>query len=274
MTDEEVLGAYLQVMPQLKHMVQEDLAIAVVDRQHFLYYERGAELDFKIQVHAPVPSDDPMRQTMAQNKVVVVDVPASLYGIPFQSVTCPIRNDKREVIGAVGVGKNLKRQIAAEETSGHLKAAMQEIRENLRTIAASSKNSSDMLAHVVQLAADAEEKIKESNAVIDFIGNVASQSNLLGLNAAIEAARAGEHGKGFAVVAEEMRKLAQTSKDSSEKITKLLSSMNASLRRIAEEVAKVGEHAQTQARSTELAETGMHSAVENSHRLLEIIKQR
>ena len=52
----------------------------------------------------------------------------------------------------------------------------------------------------------------------DAIYKIASQINLLSLNASIEAARAGEHGRGFAVVADEVRKLAEQSHDTAEEI--------------------------------------------------------
>ena len=73
------------------------------------------------------------------------------------------------------------------------------------------------------------EQTGQISLVSELVGNIANQTNMLALNASVEAARAGEQGKGFSVVAGEIRKLADQSKKSSEKINTLVRDVQASL---------------------------------------------
>ncbi|MDR0474561.1 MAG: methyl-accepting chemotaxis protein [Treponema sp.] len=176
---------------------------------------------------------------------------------------------------------------AIEEMTANIHSVTQTLAENSKNVDKLTEASENGKTGVQTVAQEIQEIARDSEGLLEInsaMNNIASQTNLLSMNAAIEAAHAGEVGKGFAVVADEIRKLAESSgqqskttaamlkkiKSSIDNITKSSSEVLARFGAIDTSVKTVSQHEQNILASMEEQEAGGKQILESISRLRDI----
>ena len=231
--------AFCAVAPVLPRLVSARIGVVVANTEKWIAANSIDELKNSVIVGEPIKPGSAVDVAMREKRRVVVNVGKEVYGVPYIAISIPLTDSAGNVVGAVAVHESLEHRELMHETADRLNNLTTALVESLKQIADKAGTLADSAGDLKDLADKAETEVAETDEVISFIKSVAMQTNMLGLNAAIEAARAGEQGRGFAVVAEEVRKLAESSADSAERITATLTKIRDSIESINKEIGQL-----------------------------------
>jgi len=133
-----------------------------------------------------------------------------------------------------------------------LRKGIAEISKTVDIAAQQMTEVADKQSEVNESAKGIEKSVKASKNVLGSIEGIASQTNLLSLNASIEAARVGEAGRGFGVVAKNVRELSDSTKKTTEHIAEILNGMNDSVKDIQDKISTINDSIQSEKSEMEL----------------------
>jgi methyl-accepting chemotaxis protein len=206
------------------------------------------EPDMIIEVTGNAGVREQIRRAKSEHSMLVESDVAKLIMDMFE--------DKEKLIGDLN---DQSKQLAA--MAQQLSATVQQFAAAAQELTAGAENLAEQCKTLGTSTGTTKQSLSETGEILKFIKRVATETKLLGLNAAIESARAGDAGKGFTVVADEIRKLADNSALSVSQVGNILKniekSANSALSGIGE-IALVSEHqaAATQEMASSLDELG------------------
>ncbi len=231
---DKMLTSVINSIPLIRAIYPYDCMIAVSDLNEFIFYSPGTKMKHTNPVGKALSRGDGLTEAIQQRNAVSSIVPKDIWGFMFKSKSSPIINEHGQVVGALGLGHSLDIQEMLHNAAETIASSSEEVIAFSEELTANAAKLHEKLGNLQATSDKAIKGLDKSNQILSFITEIATSTNLLGLNASIEAARAGESGKGFTVVAQEIRKLSSNSSSSVKEIRDTLS-------RIRDEFINIGK---------------------------------
>lgn len=243
------LQAIIDIIPILKSAVPAELSIAICDKEKFIAYWPGENIDLHIRLGQKLHEDEPLMQALKNREDLKADVPAEFYGFEFIGTATPLFGPDGDVIGGIAI--QLRKQSELIAIADQISMSLLQANDQLSQVTNGSIGLTDSSQTLLTLAQDTVEHVNEAGEVITIVSKVADQTHLLGINAAIEAAHAGDKGRGFGIVASEIRKLSNETLSSTKSIQHTLKSFEGAIDTMRHSIEQIAATVEQQAASSQ-----------------------
>lgn len=237
----------IKIAPLLRELLGEEYVITISDTEKFVFYSPGIKLNQKIKPGDFIKTGSMTYRCIESGKRQTARVGNEIYGVPYMGTVICIRDDSNNVVGTMGVAIPTILVEKMNDMSEKLVTGVNQVLSNTTMLSASAEELSSTVQTINSNTQQMLNDVKNTDSILKLINEVASQTHLLGLNAAIEAARAGNQGRGFNVVAEEIRKLAARTNTSVKNIKEVIGVIKDHIEAQAVQISEISAVAEEQA---------------------------